>query len=169
MKIGSTMYVVIETPAGSRNKYKYVPEKKIFKLNKILPEGTSFPADFGFIPDTEGEDGDPLDVLVFMDAPAFPGCIVEVRIIGIIEAEQKEKGEDKVRNDRIIAVATDSLTYSDVKSIKDVNKNRLDEIEHFFEYYCEMDGKKFKMLGTDDKKKAVRLIQKNSNQKVSQE
>src|SRR4051812_40559441 len=87
------IHAIIETPHGSRNKYKYDKELDFFKLKKILPSGTSFPLDFGFIPYTEGEDGDPLDVLVITDFPTHPGCMVECRVIGILEAEQKEKKE----------------------------------------------------------------------------
>ena len=80
--------VVIETPKGSRNKYAFDPEEKVFGLKKVLPAGMAFPYDFGFIPSTLGEDGDPVDVLVLMDEPAFTGCVLKCRIIGIIEGEQ---------------------------------------------------------------------------------
>src|SRR2546423_1472095 len=136
-KNNSEVITVIETPRGSRNKYKYNSENKTFELKKILPAGTAFPLDFGFIPGTKGDDGDPLDVLVLMDVPAFPGCVIQCRILGVIEAEQKDKEEGKVRNDRIIAVASESLNYSDLKSIKDLNENLLDELIHFFKYYNE--------------------------------
>src|SRR5437868_13373634 len=103
--------VVIETPKGSRNKLKFDPATRKFKLSKVMPEGMMFPYDFGFVPSTKAEDGDPLDVLVLTDAPLFPGCLVECTLIGAIEAEQKEEGETE-RNDRLIAVATQSLLYS---------------------------------------------------------
>src|SRR3954453_20605872 len=95
--------VVIETPKGSRNKFSYDSEEHIFVLKKVLPSGMTFPYDFGFVPSTQAEDGDPLDVLVLMDEPAFPGCILSCRVIGVIEGEQGEK-KSKVRNDRIIAI-----------------------------------------------------------------
>src|SRR5436305_10642632 len=82
--------VVIETPRGSRNKYKYDEERHLFRLNNVLPAGSSFPYDFGYIPGTKADDGDPLDVLVLMDQPAFTGCLIEARIIGVLEAEQTE-------------------------------------------------------------------------------
>src|SRR2546421_8211911 len=97
--------VVIETPKGSRSKYAFDPDQRAFKLKKVLPEGMVFPHDFGFIPSTEAEDGDPLDVLLLMDQPAFPGCLVEARLIGVIEGEQSEDGK-KERNDRLLAVAS---------------------------------------------------------------
>ena len=89
-----TIQVIIETPKGSRNKYAFDPEQKIFQLMKVLPAGMAFPYDFGFIPSTLAEDGDPTDVLVLMDEPAFPGCLLKCRVVGVIEGEQgkKEKG-----------------------------------------------------------------------------
>src|SRR5215211_5913119 len=82
--------VVIETPQGRRSKFTYNEKLKIFELSKVLPAGMVFPYDFGFVPNTEGEDGDPLDVLVLMDEPVFTGCLVQARLIGVIEGEQTE-------------------------------------------------------------------------------
>ena len=95
--------VVIETPKGSRNKFAFNAEQHVFELKKVLPAGMTFPYDFGFIPSTLAEDGDPVDVLVLMDEPAFPGCVLSCRPVGVIEGEQKDK-KGKERNDRIIAV-----------------------------------------------------------------
>src|SRR5580698_11502461 len=81
---------IIETPRGRRNKFDYDPDANLFKLGGLLPEGMTFPFDFGFIPSTLGDDGDPLDVMVLMDAPAHVGCLMEVRIIGVIEATQTD-------------------------------------------------------------------------------
>src|SRR4051812_36568224 len=96
--------VVIETPKGSRNKIAYDPQRKLFELKSVLPTGWAFPFDFGFIPGTRGEDGDPLDVLVLMDEPACTGCLVRSRLIGVIRAKQTERNGDRQRNDRLIAV-----------------------------------------------------------------
>src|SRR5438477_12400620 len=85
--------VIIETPAGSRNKFKYDEEHKLYCVNRVLPAGMAFPYDFGFVPGTLAEDGDPLDVLVLMDSPGFPGCLLHCRPIGVMEAEQTEDGE----------------------------------------------------------------------------
>ena len=84
--------VVIDTPRGCRNKYKFDERNGLWRLSKMLPQGMSFPCDFGFIPSTRGEDGDAIDVLVFMDEPAFLGAVVPARLIGVIEAEQTEDG-----------------------------------------------------------------------------
>jgi inorganic pyrophosphatase len=83
--------VVVETPKGSRNKFAYDSDERIFELKKVLPAGMTFPYDFGFVPLTEADDGDPVDVLVLMDEPAFPGCVLKCRPIGVIEGEQGDK------------------------------------------------------------------------------
>src|SRR4029453_9457458 len=98
---------IIDTPKGSRNKFKYDDKLGLFKLGGALPLGAVFPFDFGYVPSTKGGDGDPLDILILMDEPAFPGCLVPAKLIGVIEAEQTEGGET-TRNDRLIAVAADS-------------------------------------------------------------
>src|SRR6478752_3252537 len=90
-----TVRVVIETPKGSRNKYAFDSEDRTFSLKKVLPAGMGFPYDFGFVPSTLAEDGDPVDVLVLMDEPAFAGCVLECRLIGVIEGEQKD-GKKKI-------------------------------------------------------------------------
>jgi len=150
---------VVETPRGSRNKYDYDPDGDYFRLKKVLPAGTSFPLDFGFIPHTLAEDGDPIDILILMDFPSYPGCIIQCRCIGVIEAEQKEKKEKKYRNDRIVAVAAESLTHAALTTIKNMDKNLLDDIIHFFEYYNEMEGRKFRFLGIKNRTQAIQLIE----------
>src|SRR5690348_2330733 len=99
-----TQQVIIETPRNSRNKYKFNKKTGRIKLSKVMPEGMVFPYDFGFIPGTHAEGGDALDVLLLSDEPMFPGCEVECRLLGVIEAKQKEQGKES-RNDRIVAVA----------------------------------------------------------------
>lgn len=136
--------VIIDTPQGSRNKYKYDPELKCFKLSHIMTEGTVFPFDFGFIPSTGGEDGDPVDVLLLIDEAAFTGCLIKSRLVGVITADQTAKGKT-VRNDRFIAVPRESPRYRRVRSIKDLDSMLLDQIEHFFVSYNEMRNKKFKV------------------------
>jgi inorganic pyrophosphatase len=151
--------IIIDTPKGSRNKFSWDEKRLLFELSGILPAGAVFPYDFGFIPNTRGGDGDPLDVLVLMDEPAFPGCLVRSRLLGVIEAEQTEEGETE-RNDRLIAVAAKSRVSGDLQSITDLNPKLLDEIEHFFISYNEGKGKKFKPLGRYGPERARRLIVK---------
>lgn len=154
-----TVRVVIETSRGSRNKYHYDPDHGVFTLKKILPEGHVFPFDFGFIPQTRGEDGDPLDVLVMMDAPAFAGCVVECRLIGVLQARQTRDAR-MVRNDRFIAVADGSIAFRRYRDIGDIEPDLVDQIRHFFVSYNEMEGKQFEvlqLLGAKDADEAVRV------------
>jgi inorganic pyrophosphatase len=155
------IHVIIETPKGRRNKFDYDEKLGRFVLHSVLPAGSSFPYDFGFIPGTKGEDGDPTDVLLLMDESAFPGCLVVSRVVGVIEAEQTEDGET-IRNDRILAVPHDAHDYRDVRSPADLNKHLLKEIEHFFVSYNEMRGRKFKLLALRGPKHAVALIKKST-------
>jgi inorganic pyrophosphatase len=154
-----TVNVIIETPRGSQNKFDYDPKLKTFRLSKTLPMGTVFPFDFGFIPDTMGADGDPLDMLVVMEEPAFPGCLISVRLLGVLEAMQKGKGK-KIRNDRLVGVSDCSILYGSIKKLDDLNKSMVQEIENFFIDYNKHEGKDFSPIGWKDKKKALNLIVK---------
>jgi inorganic pyrophosphatase len=149
--------VVIETPKGCRNKFKYDETAGVFALSGVLPAGAVFPFDFGYIPSTLGDDGDPLDVLLLMDEPAFVGCLVPCRLIGVIEAKQTERDGKTTRNDRLIAVPLDSQDMKDVKTIRDLNDNMLEEIQHFFVSYNQIRGKKFKPLGVHGPTRAEKL------------
>jgi inorganic pyrophosphatase len=150
--------VIIETPKGSRNKYAFDPKERVFELKKVLPAGMSFPYDFGFIPSTVGGDGDPLDVLVLMDEPAFAGCKLTCRVIGVIQGEQGEKSEVE-RNDRIVAVETGNHSYAHVKHIDELGKHFEREIEAFFVNYHGLDGKKYRILGLKGPSAARRCIE----------
>lgn len=154
--------VIIETPKGSRNKFNYDEDYQLFKLGGVLPAGAVFPFDFGFIPSTLGGDGDPLDVLLLMDEPAFPGCLVPSRLVAVIEAEQTERDGLTTRNDRLVAVAADSHTHRKLRTLADIGTDLLDEIEHFFISYNEIKGKKFKPLGRFGSIKAARLIEEGA-------
>ena len=139
--------VVIETPKRSHNKFKHDQHRQVFILNDVLPEGMSFPYDFGFLPATLGDDGDPLDVLLLTDEPTFCGCVVPSRLIGVIEAEQTETDGQGERNDRLVAVPCKARAYANLKSLKDMDRNLLDEIEQFFVSYNRVHEKRFKVLG----------------------
>jgi inorganic pyrophosphatase len=149
--------VVIETPKGSRNKYSYDPNCDCMQLSTVLPQGMVFPYDFGFIPSTLGDDGDPLDILILMEAPVVPGCVVRARLVGAIEAEQKENGE-WTRNDRLIAVAVHAQTYQDAKSLADLRPHLINEITEFFASYNKLRNRKFKAREKAGLKEARRLI-----------
>jgi inorganic pyrophosphatase len=149
--------VVIETPKDSHNKYKYDEDLGLFLLGGVLPQGMAFPYDFGFIPGTLAEDGDPIDVLLLMDFSAYPGCVVAGRMIGVIEAQQTEKDGKTTRNDRLVAVPTESRLYGHLKNVKEIGEGRLGEIKAFFITYNQTRGKKFKVLEVRGPGRAERL------------
>ena len=151
--------VIIETPKGSRNKFAYDVEQNIFIVKKVLPAGMTFPYDFGFLPRTLAPDGDPIDVLLLMDEPAFPGVAVRARLIGIIEGEQTD-GKKKIRNDRLIAVAEVNHEYAYLRKLDDLPKKFLRELEEFFVNYHRMEGKKYTLLGCKKVDAAMHMIRK---------
>jgi inorganic pyrophosphatase len=123
-----------------------------------MPAGMTFPYDFGFVPSTLSEDGDPLDILVLMDFPVIAGCILNARTIGVIEAEQEERGE-RFRNDRLIAIAVHSRTHENAHSLKKLRPHLVDEITSFFVDYNELHGKKFRPLGVHGPHRARDLVE----------
>lgn len=149
--------VVIETPKGSRNKFAFDPKQHIFELKKVLPAGMTFPYDFGFVPSTQADDGDPVDVLVLMDEPAFPGCVLKCRPIGVIEGEQGKK-KDKERNDRIIAVEQGAHSWADVKTVDDLGDEFCQELEQFFVNYHKLTGKEYRVLDMKGPDQAAKLV-----------
>lgn len=151
------LQVVIETPKSSRNKYSFDVDQKIFALKKVLPAGMAFPYDFGFLPNTIAGDGDPIDVLVLMDEPAFPGCLLLARLIGVIEGEQLD-GKKRIRNDRLVAVADANHSYTNIKRLKDLPRHFLRELEVFFVDYHKLEGKTYRLLGCKGAAAARTLI-----------
>jgi inorganic pyrophosphatase len=151
--------VIIETPKGSRNKYAFDQDERIFELKKVLPAGMTFPYDFGFVPSTLADDGDPVDVLVLMDEPAFAGCLLKCRIVGIIEGEQGDK-KNKERNDRIVAIEQDNHSFASIKHIDDLGKHFARELEEFFVNYHALSGEKYRILDLKGPRDARRCIKK---------
>jgi inorganic pyrophosphatase len=149
--------VIIETPAQSRNKYAFDPEQSIFALKKVLPAGMVFPYDFGFLPQTLAPDGDPIDVLLLMDEPAFPGVAIKARLIGVIEGEQVD-GKDRIRNDRLVAVAEANHMYASIRKLSDLPSKWLKELQVFFVNYHNLEGKQYKLLGCRGTKQGMRLV-----------
>jgi len=149
--------VVIETPKGSRNKFAFDHEEHIYQLKKVLPAGMTFPYDFGFVPSTKADDGDPVDVLVLMDEPAFSGCLLTCRLIGVIEGEQGDK-KKKVRNDRIVAVEKDAHSWADIKTMDDLGKHFCRELEEFFVNYHKLSGEQYRILGVKGPGHARQLV-----------
>lgn len=153
------MDIIIETPRDSRQKYKYDEKYHLFRLHKTLPAGLVFLFDFGFIPETTGEDGDPLDVMVISEFTGFPGCLMDCRIIGCIQAEQSS-GKKMIRNDRFLAVPEQSAIFENVISIEDVPPTLIMEIEDFLSTYMQKEGKEFRLLGNVNALRAVSMIKK---------
>jgi inorganic pyrophosphatase len=157
MSEAGTLNVIVDTPKGSRNKFAYDATLGLFKLDGVLPMGAVFPFDFGYLPSTRGGDGDPLDVLVLMDEPAFVGCLVPARLLGVIEADQTEHAET-TRNDRLLAVAANSRNHHEIQSLDQIASNLLDEIEHFFISYNAAKGKRFTLRGRYGVARAEQVI-----------
>jgi inorganic pyrophosphatase len=151
------LQVIIETPAGSRNKFAFDPDQRIFSLKKVLPAGMVFPYDFGFLPQTLAPDGDPIDVLLLMDEPAFPGIAVRARLIGVIEGEQLD-GKKKIRNDRLVAVADANHMYANIRRLKDLPAQWIKELQDFFVNYHSLEGKQYRLLGCRGADAAMRLV-----------
>ncbi len=153
------LQVVIETPKGCRNKYAYDHEQGVFALRKVLPEGMVFPHDFGFVPRTLADDGDPIDVLVLMDVPAFAGCAIPARLIGVMEGEQVE-GKKRTRNDRLIAVALATHAFANIAKLDDLPEPFRKELEAFFVNYHGLEGKEFRLLGYKGAKTAMDSVKR---------
>jgi inorganic pyrophosphatase len=155
----TTVNVIVETPKGRRSKFRFDEKSGLFTLGKVLPLGHTFPYDFGFVPGTKAEDGDPIDVLVLMDEAAYPGCLVTARLIGVLEAEEVQDGQ-RIRNDRLIAVAEASHDNKDIRSLRDLDDGLRRELEHFFESYNALTGKQFRLLRARGPRRAKRLLKR---------
>jgi len=136
----SCIYAVVETPRGSRAKLEYDPKLRVFSLAKPLLVGLTYPYDWGFIPSTEADDGDPADVMIIHDAATYPGLVLRCRPIGILEILQIKKGK-KERNDRIFVVPDRSPFEADLTDIRRLPKRAVKELEHFFEATDALDRK----------------------------
>ena len=151
---------VIEATQGTRHKLKYRREWRAFVLSGVLPLGLSFPYDFGFLPSTLGDDGDPLDILVLADEAMPPGTVAPCRLVGVIEAEQQDEGERAERNDRLLAVAEPSHRYGECRELRDIAEAALEEIEQFFVVYNAHKGGRFTPLARRGTAAATRLVER---------
>jgi len=149
--------VVVDTPRGSRNKYKHDEARDLYLLHKVLPAGMAFPFDFGYVPGTRGDDGDALDVLVIGEERTFVGCRIPVRLLGVIRAEQTEKGET-IRNDRLIATAETEKIHPEARSLDDLPRGLIDQVELFFSAYNRAEGRTFVPTGRGGPEDAARLV-----------
>lgn len=146
--------VLIEIPAGSKNKYEYDKDLQAFALDRVLYSSVQYPYDYGFIPNTLADDGDPLDGMVIMDQPTFPGCVITARPIGMLE--MIDSGD---RDEKILCVPDKDPRYAQVKSLKDVTDQRLDEIAEFFRTYKNLEKKVTEILGWKDIKDVMPLVE----------
>jgi inorganic pyrophosphatase len=158
--------VIVETPRGSRNKYKLDEETGRMKLSKVMPVGMVFPYDFGFIPETEGEDGDPLDVLILSDAPSFSGCQVDCRLIGTIQARQREKNGKEMRNDRIVAVAQASVHFASIKELAELEPLVMEQLDEFFINYQKVRDVEVSVVGHKGSEQAMQTLRRASKRKA---
>jgi inorganic pyrophosphatase len=156
---GRNLNVIVETPLGSGWKFAFDSENGLFGVSGYLPAGSAFPFEFGFVPGTLADDGDPLDVLVLVENPTFTGCRLEARPVGVIEAQQREEGRT-VRNDRLVAVPAESRAHDWIRTLHDVGKQRLDEIERFFVVYDTANDKEFQSLARRGPDVAQELVLK---------
>ncbi len=137
--------VIVEVPKGSRNKYEFDRESGMIKLNRVLMSSVHYPADYGYIPGTKAEDGDEVDVLVLIDEPTFPGCLMEARPIGILMMED-EKGPDN----KVLGVPIGDPLWGYVEDVSDVPQHLLVEIEEFFLTYKRLESKEVVTFGWKD-------------------
>lgn len=151
--IPEIIYAVVEIPKGSRNKYEYDKDMEAFTVDRVLYSPFTYPAEYGIIPQTLWDDGDPMDILVLMREPTFPGCVIEVRPIGIMRMIDGEDTDDK-----ILSVPVNDPIYKDVKNIDDVTDSLLNEIKHFFKEYKTLEGKKTKILGWEGAEAASKAL-----------
>ena len=158
------VHVVVETPRGSAAKLEFDPDLQLFTLSKALILGLTYPYDWGFIPSTEGEDGDPIDVLVLHDAATTPGLVLKCKIIGALELVQIEGGKHAIRNDRIIAVPRHSHREEAEHDARELPKQIRSEIEKFFVATDELENKELEFLGWKGPKIGQRLIDKAAKQ-----
>lgn len=145
MRKHGLVVVVIETPSGSGTKVKFDAELGLYRADRVLPAGMAFPFNFGFIPQTLAEDGDPLDAIVLLDAPVYPGCVLYARLLGVLEAEQQNGGKGPwKRNDRVVGVVGGPKGHSSLRTLRDVDAFQLDAIESFFASYHALDDDRFR-------------------------
>jgi inorganic pyrophosphatase len=156
-----TCVAIIETPKGRRGKYDYDRETGLFRLANLLPEGMSFPLDFGFIPSTLCDDGDPLDVMVLSDEPSPVGALVEVKLIGVLEAEEKEHGKVE-RNDRLLAIPVASHLYAGISTVDDLEPSFIRYLSEFWINKAKLEGKTFRVLKVSEPAAAIALVRQTA-------
>ena len=159
---GKTVELVVETPRGSNAKLAFDPDKNAYVLRHVLPMGMAFPFDFGFVPGTLAEDGDPVDVIVLSGWSSFPGVRMDGRILGALLGEEKKPGKPRARNDRLLAVPALQTSLADVRRLADLPGDSLRQLEDFFETYARLEGKSFRVTGRAGAAQALELLARAS-------
>ncbi len=147
------LYVVVEIPRGSRNKYELDKDTGLFRLDRLLYSAVHYPGDYGLIPRTLADDDDPLDALVMVTEPTFPGCLVSVRPLGVFRMR-----DDKGLDEKILAVPINDPLYDEFHGLADVPGHYLREVEHFFAIYKELEGIRTQIMGWEGRDQACRII-----------
>jgi inorganic pyrophosphatase len=147
--------VLIEIPAGSKNKYEFDKDLNAFALDRVLYSSVQYPYDYGFVPNTLADDGDPLDGMVIIDQPTFPGCVITARPIGMLE--MIDGGE---RDEKILCVPAKDPRYNQVQSLENISGHRLEEIAEFFRTYKNLEQKVTEILGWKDVDQVMPLVEK---------
>jgi inorganic pyrophosphatase len=156
---GGLVYVIIDTPRGSGNKYKYDNARGLFTLSRMLPAGLHFPCDFGSIPGTVADDGDALDVVLLSNSASFAGCLMQAKLIGVIGAVQKD-GRRRIRNDRLVAVPVTPVNVPTYGDLAEVTGNQIDDIEQCFVAYNRAQGREFLLMGRRGPAAAERALRR---------
>ena len=147
------LHCMVEIPKGSRNKYEWDPDLQAIKLNRFLFSSVQFPTDYGFVTDTLGDSGEALDALVCVNAPTFPGCLVEVRAVGVLRMDDEEG-----RSDKLVCVPHDDPAWDEVEGIEGLPPQLRSEIEHFYSMYKQPEGKDVTVHGWADRDTAEEAI-----------
>jgi len=153
---------VVEIPRGEVNKYEYDKTLNVFRLDRNLHSPVHYPGDYGFVPSTLSEDGDPLDVLILVDSPSFSGCVIQVRPIGVLEMI-----DQGVKDEKLLAVGLNDPHYKDVKDFSCVYSHVQLEIEHFFSVYKDLEGKRTKIIGWQNAEHAREVVRQSHQRYLS--
>jgi inorganic pyrophosphatase len=146
--------ILIEIPGGSKNKYEFDKDLNAFALDRVLYSSVQYPYDYGFIPNTLADDGDPLDGIVIMDQPTFPGCVITARPIGMLEMI-----DDGDRDEKLLCVPEKDPRFKEVSSLQQIASHRLDEISEFFGTYKRLEKKETEILGWKDVDSVKALVE----------
>jgi len=150
-----TVDMVVEIPTGSRNKIEWNVKDNVFRFSRMLSTATRYPIEYGFVPHSLAADGDPADIMAIMGEPTFTGCVIEVRIVGMLKMV-----DGGVEDNKILAIPCYDPHFNYIKKLSDVPINRLNEIQHFFKVYKQLGGKKVKIGKWEGRKKALDYLKK---------